>query len=189
MWTTLISLFAASLCSPAAATLRLPVRVAASWYGRRVSTDEERVVWSGRPSWRGRVSIFAPGLLLAVLVLVLGLLLGLDVVLALVLTLAIAAVTLVWGLLETIRWRYTITNRRVFVRHGLVTVNEQTARLERVQDLLLRQSVFDRLFGVGTLAIDTAGSEGGALEFKALRSPTEVREILDSAVRREQQEL
>ena len=120
MWTTLISLFAASLCSPAAATLRLPVRVAASWYGRRVSRDEERVVWSGRPSWRGRVSIFAPGLLLAVLVLVLGLLLGLDVVLALVLTLAIAAVTLVWGLLETIRWRYTITNRRVFVRHGLV---------------------------------------------------------------------
>ncbi|HEU4450206.1 MAG TPA: PH domain-containing protein [Gaiellaceae bacterium] len=149
-------------------------------------TDDERVIWTGRPSWRGRLSIFAPGLALAVLVLVLGLVLDLGLGLSLLLALAIAAVTVAWGLLETIRWKYTITDRRVFVRHGLITVNEQTARLERVQDLLLRQSVFDRLFGVGTLEIDTAGSEGGALEFKALRAPSEVREVLDSAVRREE---
>jgi uncharacterized membrane protein YdbT with pleckstrin-like domain len=151
-----------------------------------VPTDDERVIWTGRPSWRGRLSIFAPGLALAVLVLVLGLVLDLGLGLSLLLALAIAAVTVAWGLLETIRWKYTITDRRVFVRHGLITVNEQTARLERVQDLLLRQSVFDRLFGVGTLEIDTAGSEGGALEFKALRAPSEVREVLDSAVRREE---
>jgi uncharacterized membrane protein YdbT with pleckstrin-like domain len=149
-----------------------------------VPTDDERVIWTGRPSWRGRLSIFAPGLALAVLVL--GLVLDLGLGLSLLLALAIAAVTVAWGLLETIRWKYTITDRRVFVRHGLITVNEQTARLERVQDLLLRQSVFDRLFGVGTLEIDTAGSEGGALEFKALRAPSEVREVLDSAVRREE---
>ena len=86
-------------------------------------------------------------------------------------------VTVVWALLETIRWKYTITNRRVFVRHGLVSVQEQTARLERVQDVTLRQTLFDRLFGVGRLDIDTAGSEGGALEFKALTEPTHVREV------------
>ena len=83
---------------------------------------------------------------------------------------------MVWALLETIRWKYTITNRRVFVRHGLVSVQEQTARLERVQDVTLRQTLFDRIFGVGRLAIDTAGSEGGAFEFKALTEPTHVRE-------------
>ena len=76
------------------------------------------------------------------------------------------------GLLETIRWKYTITNRRVFVRHGLVSINEQTARLERVQDITLHQTLFDRMFGVGKLQIDTAGSSGGALEFKALLEPT-----------------
>lgn len=170
------------------ANLHLRVGVSAPCYRRSVLTDEERVVWTGRPSWRGRMSIFAPGLLLAVLLLVVGLWTGLGVGPAFLIALAVAVVTLVWGLLETIRWKYTITNRRVFVRHGLITVNEQTARLERVQDLLLRQSVFDRLFGVGTLEIDTAGSEGGAFEFKGLRSPTEVREILDSAVRQERQE-
>jgi uncharacterized membrane protein YdbT with pleckstrin-like domain len=134
------------------------------------------------------MSIVAPGILLAVVVVVGGLLLDLSTTLVLVLALVVAAVTVVWGLLETIRWKYTITERRVFVRHGLISVQEQTARLERVQDLTLRQSLFDRLFGVGTLAIDTAGSEGGALEFKALLAPSEVRELLDAAIRREQQE-
>ena len=56
-----------------------------------------------------------------------------------------------------------------------------------MQDVTLRQSLFDRIFGVGRLAIDTAGSEGGAFEFKALTEPTHVREILDAAVRQEQQ--
>lgn len=149
----------------------------------------ERVIWSGRPSWRGRVSIIAPGVLLAIAVLVLTWWLGLGAVWAIVLGLAIAAVALAWGLLETIRWKYTVTERRVFVRHGLISVNEQTARLERVQDLTLRQSLLDRILGVGSLEIDTAGSDGGPLVFKALLNPAEAREVLDTAVHRDPDEL
>ncbi|HSK16361.1 MAG TPA: PH domain-containing protein [Gaiellaceae bacterium] len=154
-----------------------------------MTEDGERVIWSGRPSWRGRVSIVAPGLLLAVAVLVFALWLGLGTVWAILLGLAIAAVAVAWGLLETIRWKYTVTERRVFVRHGLISVNEQTARLERVQDLTLRQSLLERLLGVGSLEIDTAGSEGGPLVFKALLNPAEAREVLDSAVHRNPGEL
>ncbi len=133
------------------------------------------------------MAIVIPGALVAIVVLVVGLWAGLSAGTAAIVTVVVALVTVVWALLETIRWKYTITNRRVFVRHGLVSVQEQTARLERVQDVTLRQSLFDRMFGVGRLDIDTAGSEGGALEFKALTEPTEVREILDAAVRQEQQ--
>jgi uncharacterized membrane protein YdbT with pleckstrin-like domain len=152
-----------------------------------VHEEDERVIWTGRPSWRGRLSILAPGLVLAVLVFLLLLWVGVDLAVSLVVALVIAVVAIVWGLLETLRWKYTITSRRVFVRHGLVSVNEQSARLERVQDLTLRQTLFDRLFGVGALEIDTAGSEGGALQLKALERPARVREILETAVREEQQ--
>jgi len=152
-----------------------------------VATEEERVIWTGRPSWKGRMSIVVPGALVALLVLVVGIWAGLSATTAVIIAVVVALVTVVWALLETIRWKYTITNRRVFVRHGLISVQEQTARLERVQDVTLRQSLFDRMFGVGRLAIDTAGSEGGAFEFKALTEPTQVREILDAAVRQEQQ--
>jgi uncharacterized membrane protein YdbT with pleckstrin-like domain len=133
------------------------------------------------------MAIVVPGVLLAIAFLVIAIWAGLATGTALIITAVIVVVVVVWTFLETIRWKYTITNRRVFVRHGLVSVNEQTARLERVQDVTLRQSLFDRMFGVGRLDIDTAGSEGGALEFKALIEPTHVREVLDAAVRQEQQ--
>ena len=83
----------------------------------------------------------------------------------LILVAVIAVVVVLWTIWETIRWKYTITNRRVFVRHGLVSINEQTARLERVQDITLHQTPFDRIFGVGKLADRDAGSSGGPLEF------------------------
>jgi len=132
------------------------------------------------------MAILVPGAALAVVVLAVALWADAGVGLALLLAGIVLAATAVWGFLQTFYWKYTLTNRRVFVRHGLVAVREQTARLERVQDVTLRQSLFDRLFGVGDLDIDTAGTEGGALEFRALTEPTQVREILDSAVRAEQ---
>jgi uncharacterized membrane protein YdbT with pleckstrin-like domain len=152
------------------------------------AVEEEHEIWSGRPSWRGRMAILIPGILLTLLVLVVCLWAGAPGTVTLVVVVVVGLVTVVWSFLETIRWKYTVTNRRVFVRHGLVSINEQTARLERVQDITLRQTLFDRLFGVGRLLIDTAGSSGGALEFKALLEPTHVREVLDTAVRAEQHE-
>lgn len=148
--------------------------------------EEEQVVWTGRPSWRGRMAILVPGVLLTILALVVCLWAGFSATVSVVVVGVVALVTVVWAFVETIRWKYTITNRRVFVRHGLVSVHEQTARLERVQDITLHQTLFDRMFGVGRLQIDTAGSSGGALEFKALLEPTEVREVLEAAVRAEQ---
>lgn len=152
------------------------------------AVEDEREIWSGRPSWRGRMAILVPGVLLTILALVVLLWAGASATVTLVVVALVALVTVVWAFLETIRWRYTITDRRVFVRHGLVSVQEQTARLERVQDITLRQTLFDRLFGVGSLQIDTAGSSGGALEFKALIDPAHVREVLDNAVRAERRE-
>jgi uncharacterized membrane protein YdbT with pleckstrin-like domain len=153
-----------------------------------VAVEEEREIWSGRPSWRGRMAILVPGVLLTILALVVCLWAGFSALVTIVVVAIVALVTIVWAFLETIRWKYTITNRRVFVRHGLVSIHEQTARLERVQDITLHQTLFDRMFGVGKLLIDTAGSSGGALEFKALVEPTRVREVLDDAVRAERRE-
>jgi uncharacterized membrane protein YdbT with pleckstrin-like domain len=153
-----------------------------------VVAEGEQVVWSGRPSWRGRLSIVVPGILVTAAVVAVLVWADVSRTTVVVIGLILLAVTVVWALIETLRWKYTITDRRVFVRHGFISINEQTARLERVQDLTLHQTLFDRLFGVGTLQIDTAGSEGGPLEFKALTEPTRVREILDSTVRRHQPE-
>jgi uncharacterized membrane protein YdbT with pleckstrin-like domain len=153
-----------------------------------VAAEEEQVIWAGRPSWRGRMAILVPGVLLTILALVVCLWADFSASVTVVIVGIVALVTVVWAFIETLRWKYTITNRRVFVRHGLVNIHEQTARLERVQDIALHQTLFDRVFGVGRLEIDTAGSTGGPLVFKALLEPTRVREILDAAVRAEQRD-
>jgi uncharacterized membrane protein YdbT with pleckstrin-like domain len=150
-----------------------------------MAVEEEREVWAGRPSWRGRMAILVPGVLLTILALVVCLWAGFSGPVTLIVVGVVAAVTVVWSFLETIRWKYAITSRRIVVRHGLVSIKEQTARLDRVQDVTLHQTLFDRMFGVGRLEIDTAGSSGGPLEFKALVDPTHVREVLDAAVRQE----
>lgn len=134
------------------------------------------------------MAILIPGVLLVVVLLVVLLWAGVAVGTSVIVAAVVAVVVLVWTIWETIRWKYTITNHRVFVRHGLVSIDEQTARLERVQDITLRQTIFDRMFGVGRLQIDTAGSSGGPLEFRALLDPAHVREVLDTAVRAERRE-
>lgn len=157
-------------------------------YRLAVAATEEKVIWTGRPSWRGRMAIVIPGALLVVIALVVLLWADVAVGTTLIVAAIVAVIVLLWAIWETIRWKYTITNHRVFVRHGLVSINEQTARLERVQDVTLHQSLFDRMFGVGRLLIDTAGSSGSALEFRALVDPGHVREVLDTAVRAERRD-
>ena len=93
-----------------------------------------------------------------------GLGLSVDLLVVLVILAVVCGVTIGWGLAADDLWKYTLTEKRLLVQHGLITVTEQTAALDRVQDMTLRQSLFDRLFKVGTLHVDTAGSSGGAFE-------------------------
>ena len=129
------------------------------------------------------MSIFASGLVVTILVLAIAGWLGLSAGLLVILAIAMVAVTIGWGLVQTIFWKYSLTDKRLIVRHGLISVTEQTAALDRVQDMTLRQSLFDRLFKVGTLHVDTAGSSGGAFELLGLDTPASIRGLIESAVR------
>jgi uncharacterized membrane protein YdbT with pleckstrin-like domain len=58
------------------------------------------------------------------------------------------------------RWatRYTVTNRRLHIKRGIVARHTQETKLARVQNINTRQSVIERLLQVGTVDFDTAGS-------------------------------
>ena len=118
----------------------------------------ENLLWRGRPSWRAMMSFWFSVLLLAIVVFVLGLVIGQGTWSGLV-----AAVILVFGLvkgwLERVATLYTITDRRIIIRKGILSRHERAAHIDRVQNVNLTQSFFDRIFGVGTLDFDTAGTE------------------------------
>ncbi|HEY9289723.1 MAG TPA: PH domain-containing protein [Microlunatus sp.] len=68
-----------------------------------------------------------------------------------------------WCLLPFLRWRtttYTVTNRRLITRSGILSKTGKDLPLIRVNDVSYDRSLSDRVFGCGTLNIQTAAEDG-----------------------------
>lgn len=117
----------------------------------------EKVVLKGHPSWRSIMAFYIKGLLIAAGLGVLASLIdstGLGVAVAVV----VFVVTVITGFIRRIAITYTVTNRRIHIKRGIIARNTQEAKLSRVQNVNTRQSVIERLLQVGTVDFDTAGS-------------------------------
>jgi len=113
---------------------------------------------SGHPSWRSIVGFYLKGLVIAAIA-------GLAVALAdetatgLLVALAIAALTILAGFVKRIATVYTITDRRLNIRRGVVARKVQETRLQRVQNVNFNQSVYQRLMQISDVDFDTAAGD------------------------------
>jgi uncharacterized membrane protein YdbT with pleckstrin-like domain len=153
---------------------------------------EEHVIFDGHPSWRGTLSFYARGLLVALvgggiaaLVTVIGSGFSAGA------TIAVFAVLLVLVILTGFLYRmtttYTITNQRLTIRRGILARNVQETRVERVQNVNTNQSLLDRLLRVGAVDFDTAGSDDSDFTFRGVANPGRVVTAVDEAHRAREQ--
>jgi uncharacterized membrane protein YdbT with pleckstrin-like domain len=141
----------------------------------------ENELYAGRPSWRALMSFYLGGIGLAVLVLViLGLLAG-EWALAAAIAAALAVLTLLIGYFRRVSTKYLITTQRLRISRGIVRRHVQETRLERVQNVNYRQSVLDRMLGVGTVDFDTAGTDDSEFRFEWVDGPEKVVRAVDHA--------
>lgn len=80
-----------------------------------------------------------------------------------VLGLAIVA-ALIWVVLPHLRWMttdYTVTNKRIALRSGLIVRKGRDIPLYRINDVQLEKHIVDRLVGCGTLVISDASDGPG----------------------------
>src|SRR5690606_19400989 len=97
----------------------------------------ERIIFEGHPSWRSILDFYLKGLALtALLCLVVALATGVigdEANSELVVLIAVAgvAITVLVGFIKRIATRYTITNRRLNIKKGIVSRTIQETRLER----------------------------------------------------------
>jgi uncharacterized membrane protein YdbT with pleckstrin-like domain len=73
------------------------------------------------------------------------------------------AVLLWWTLRPLVFWlttRYVVTNRRVLMRNGVLSRHGRDVPLTRVNDVSFQRSFVERLFGSGTLIVESAGERG-----------------------------
>jgi uncharacterized membrane protein YdbT with pleckstrin-like domain len=150
--------------------------------------DGERVFFHGHPSWRSILPFYVKGLLAAIAA---GVVAGLISAAAsravesgwvVVAVLVVFAVVLGTGLIRRGRITYTITNRRLTIETGLVARDVHETRLEQIQNVRARQSPFERLAGIGTVAFDTAGSAGFDFAFAGIDDPRRLVRTVDQVL-------
>jgi uncharacterized membrane protein YdbT with pleckstrin-like domain len=150
---------------------------------RRVSLNlhpGEQVLFEGHPSWRAILGFYLKGVLVAIVLgFVANLIWGGGT--AFLVILVVLALTLLVGFVKRVATTYTITNRRLNIKRGIISKEVQETRLERVQNVNYRQSVYQRLMQIGDVDFDTAASDDYNFVFSGVADPGEVVESVDKA--------
>jgi uncharacterized membrane protein YdbT with pleckstrin-like domain len=134
-----------------------------------VLADEEELVLHLHPHWK---VAFGPALLVLMT-------LAVTIVAWVMLPqndggfLAFGAVALImlyhgvrYGARPLAAWRcthYVVTDERILLQDGVIARERRDVPLNRVNDHALSQSLFDRIFGSGTLTVDSIGDQAAVL--------------------------
>jgi uncharacterized membrane protein YdbT with pleckstrin-like domain len=141
----------------------------------------ERVIFRGHPSWRAILGFYLKGLVVAAVAGAIAKLVGAGPFDVFLVVLAIVAATVLAGFLRRVATVYTITDRRLNIKRGMVSREVQETRLERVQNVNYRQSVYQRLMGIGDVDFDTAATDDYNFVFVGVADPGEVVHRVDQA--------
>ena len=135
-----------------------------------MSVDGETIVWQGHPSWKAMLLFYMKWTFISLLPVAIWV--GLNAAGSGVWTAYFAlataiglVLTFVGGWIKRRTTRYLVTDRRIHIRTGLVSRNERTTHVDRVQNVNLRQSVLQRMLGIGDVDWDTAGTDAADADF------------------------
>jgi uncharacterized membrane protein YdbT with pleckstrin-like domain len=140
----------------------------------------ENVIYQGHPSWRAIIGFYLKGILVALAVGVIVTLID-STGLGLLAFAAIVAITILSGFVKRVATVYTITNRRLNIKRGIIARKVQETRLQRVQNVNYTQSVYERIMQVGNVDFDTAGTDDSDFVFVGVAQPEEVVQQVEQA--------
>lgn len=78
--------------------------------------------------------------------------------------------------------RYAMSEDRIFLSTGLLTIKDEETLLYRVRDISVSRSLGQRVFGVGTLTVTSSDKTTPVLVMKNIKNPMTVKELLHSQV-------
>jgi uncharacterized membrane protein YdbT with pleckstrin-like domain len=89
----------------------------------------------------------------------------------------------VWAYLGVDHTDYVLTDRRIYLKTGVLSETVTSVGVDRVQNTTLRKDVTGNLFDYGTVAVSTAGSGGADLAVSDLDDPETFRDRLQEQIR------
>ena len=81
--------------------------------------------------------------------------------------------------------KYTMTPEKVIVNSGILSTREEEIRLYRIMDITLNRSLFQRIFGLGTIVCATVDKSTPKLYIQNVKNAKKVKELLSETVEEE----
>ena len=78
--------------------------------------------------------------------------------------------------------RYALSEDRLFLKRGFLNVHQDEIVLYRVRDLRVSQTLWQWVFGVGTVTVISTDKSIPELALKNIRQPNEVKELIHEYV-------
>lgn len=78
--------------------------------------------------------------------------------------------------------RYALSEDRLFLSVGFFSIRDDELLLYRVRDITTRRSMWQRLFGVGTITVVSSDKSQPTLVLKNIKKPLMVKELLHERV-------
>ena len=141
----------------------------------------EQVIFRGHPSWRAILGFYLKGILIAALAGLIAKLFGAGAGTVFLVVLVVISLTVLAGFVKRVATTYTITDRRLNIKRGILSREIQETRLERVQNVNYRQSIYQRIMQIGDVDFDTAATDDYNFIFTGVADPGEVVHRVDEA--------
>jgi uncharacterized membrane protein YdbT with pleckstrin-like domain len=129
-------------------------------------TDGEIPLWFGQMSWASMWLV----VLIAIVFFFTIILIPLSIILLL-----IAGIN-VWTS------EYFISNKRIYIKRGLISRTLNDIKIEWVTNIFVRQGVSGRILNFGNVGISTPGEAAGAIGFFGVANPISVKAIIENTL-------
>jgi uncharacterized membrane protein YdbT with pleckstrin-like domain len=141
----------------------------------------ERVIYQGHPSWRAILGFYLKGALVGAAAGVLAGLIDSSTRLGVLVFVVVLAITILVGFIKRVATVYTITDRRLNIKVGIIARKVQETRLQRVQNVNFGQGVYERVMQIGDVEFTTAGTDESNFVFAGVAQPEEVVQQVEHA--------
>lgn len=81
--------------------------------------------------------------------------------------------------------KYAVTDEKLIIRTGILNIKEEEIRLYRIMDFTLKRTLFQRLWGTGTIHVDSADKSTSQFEIESIKNPEIVKNMLSDMVEEE----
>ena len=78
--------------------------------------------------------------------------------------------------------RYAMSEDRLFLSTGFFTIKDEEVLLYRIRDIHTSRTLWQRLFGVGTVTVLSSDKTMSSLVLKNVKHPIQVKELLHKQV-------